>query len=456
MIKDIVIPDIGETVETGVVAGVLVSVGDTVKAEQAIIEVETDKAVVEIPTTYSGKITAITVKPEDEVKIGDVIAKIDTQDVDEQEAPAASEKAKQEPAKKAPAEKSVEQAVEKAEPEKEPQPAEAEPEPVETAPPPQEEKTETPAPAPAESKKADEHHAPAAPSIRRLARELGADINKVPGTGPGGRITQSDVKSYVKTHMISVESGAAMIPAQQLLPDFGKWGEISRNPMTKVRELTAASMAQSWATIPLVTQFDEADITEAETFREKYQEEARKAGTKLTITAILMKIVAAALQRFPRFNASIDVANREIIYKKYYHIAMAVDTERGLVVPVIRDVNKKSIVELAAALTDLGERTRNKKVKPDELEGGTFTISNQGGIGGTNFTPLVYWPQSAILGVSRASTKPRYINDKFEPRIILPLTLSYDHRIIDGADAARFLRWVVEALEHPLLLNLES
>ncbi len=454
MIKDITIPDIGETVETGVVAGILVSVGDTVAADQAIIEVETDKAVVEIPTSYSGKITEITVKADDEVKIGDVIARIDTKDTGEKKPPPESVEDGQEPEKKVPAEKPAEPVAEKPEPKEEPQPVETEPE--ETAPPAQEEKVERPSPAPAESKKADEHHAPAAPSIRRLARELGADINHISGSGPGGRITRDDVKAYVKKLMTGAEAGVVIGGAQPPLPDFSKWGEISRNPMTKVRELTAASMAQSWAHIPLVTQFDEADITEAEKFREKYHDEAEKAGAKLTITAILMKIVAAALQRFPRFNASIDVANKEIIYKKYYHIAMAVDTERGLVVPVIRDVNKKSIVELAVALTDLGERTRNKKVKPDELDGGTFTISNQGSIGGTNFTPLVYWPQSAILGVSRASTKPRYINDKFEPRIILPLTLSYDHRIIDGADAARFLRWVVEALEHPLLLNLES
>jgi pyruvate dehydrogenase E2 component (dihydrolipoamide acetyltransferase) len=431
MIKDITIPDIGETVETGVVAGILVSVGDTVEADQAIIEVETDKAVVEIPTTYSGKITEIIVKPDDEVEIGDVIARIDTEDAGPETPPAKPEEAQEKPKKAAEAEKTADEAP--ASPEKE--------------------QTEPPQ---MEAAKAVEHQAPAAPSIRRLARELGADINHISGSGPGGRITKDDVKAYVKRHMAAIEAGAGIGGAQPPLPDFGKWGEISRNPMTKVRELTAASMTQSWTTIPLVTQFDEADITEAEKFREQYHEEVEKAGAKLTITAILMKIVAAALQRFPRFNASIDVANKEIIYKKYYHIAMAVDTERGLVVPVIRDVNKKSIVELAVALTDLGERTRNKKVKPDELEGGTFTISNQGGIGGTNFTPLVYWPQSAILGISRASTKPRYINDKFEPRIILPLTLSYDHRIIDGADAARFLRWIVEALEHPLLLNLES
>ncbi len=452
MIKDITIPDIGETVETGVVAGILVSVGDTVEVDQAIIEVETDKAVVEIPTKYSGKITEITVKADDEVKIGDIIAKIDTQDEGEEKIPAEPKEVKEKPSEK----EKAEEKPKKKEPEKEAQPAEAEKEPKEETAPPEKEKKEEPEPVKIEAEKAVEHQAPAAPSIRRLARELGADINRVPGSGPGGRITQSDVKAYVKKHMTGVETGGGIIPSQRPLPDFSKWGEISRNPMTKVRELTAVSMAHSWSVIPLVTQFDEADITEAEKFREKYHDEAEKAGARLTITAILMKIVAAALQRFPRFNASIDVANKEIIYKKYYHIAMAVDTERGLVVPVIRDVNKKSIVELAVALTDLGERTRNKKVKPDELEGGTFTISNQGSIGGTNFTPLVYWPQSAILGVSRASTQPRYIDGKFEPRIILPFTLSYDHRIIDGADAARFLRWVVEALEHPLLLNLES
>jgi pyruvate dehydrogenase E2 component (dihydrolipoamide acetyltransferase) len=239
-------------------------------------------------------------------------------------------------------------------------------------------------------------------------------------------------------------------------PDFGRWGNIEREEMSKVRSITAKNMSAAWSAIPHVTQFDKADITELERFRKKYSRIVEDAGGKLTVTAVLLKVIAAALEHFPRFNASIDVGKNEIIYKKYYHIGMAVDTDRGLLVPVIRDVNKKSIVELAVELTELAEKARRKQIRPDDLEGGTFTISNQGSIGGTDFTPIIYWPQVAILGVSKASTLPAYIDGELKPRKILPLSLSYDHRVNDGADAARFLSWVVEALEHPLLLSFET
>jgi pyruvate dehydrogenase E2 component (dihydrolipoamide acetyltransferase) len=306
-------------------------------------------------------------------------------------------------------------------------------------------------------KDSDKRPAPAAPSIRRLARELGVDIHDVSGTGPGKRITEADVKTHVRNRQPgdSMIAGPQAAPETPAMPDFSRWGEVHAEEMETVRLLTARSTAASWATIPHVTQFDETDITAVTGFIEKNAPKVEKAGAKLTVTAIITRVCAEALKRFPRFNASIDVANRRIILKRYVHIGIAADTPRGLLVPVIRDADRMSIVELAKAIGDLAQRARNKKIKPDELEGGTFSISNQGGIGGVGFTPIVLWPQVAILGVSRSAVKPVFVNDRFEPRTILPLSLSYDHRIIDGADAARFLRWICDGLEQPMTLFLD-
>ncbi|HXG68953.1 MAG TPA: 2-oxo acid dehydrogenase subunit E2, partial [Blastocatellia bacterium] len=229
-----------------------------------------------------------------------------------------------------------------------------------------------------------------------------------------------------------------------------------REPMTGIRRKTAENMRNAWLTVPHVTQHDQADITELEQLRKQFGKKAEAAGGKLTVTAIALKVAAAALKAFPQFNASIDQANNEIVYKKYYHIGVAVDTDRGLLVPVIRDVDKKNIVQLAVEMGQLAEKARNKKLTLEEMQGGTFTITNLGGIGGTSFTPIVYAPEVAILGISRSSMQPVFRGDKFEPRLMLPLSLSYDHRLIDGADAARFLRWIAEALEQPFLLALEG
>ncbi|MFH2056979.1 MAG: 2-oxo acid dehydrogenase subunit E2, partial [bacterium] len=418
-------------VETGDVVKVLVKVGDTVAADQGIIELETDKAVVEIPSPKAGKITEILVKEGDEVKPGQVIGKLDSE-------AAAGETAA--PTAKKPEEKAEPQPAVERSSEPEAKPA-AEPKKDSEAKP-------KPSPAPLPPGKA----APAAPSVRRLARELGVAIEQVQGTGPGGRIVAEDLKNYVKRQM-TAERPATTTP-QQPLPDFSKWGRIVREPMTKVRKLTARSMTQAWTTVPHVTQFDEADITLAEEFREQYAKSVESAGGKLTVTAILLKVIAAALKEFPEFNASIDTQAEELILKEYYHIGLAVDTERGLLVPVIRDVDKKGIKELAVELTSLAERARKGKVSIEDLEGGSFTISNQGSIGGTNFTPIVYWPQVAILGVSRSKVQPVWRDDDFDPRTVMPVSLSYDHRIIDGAEAARFLRWVCGALENPFALQL--
>ena len=244
--------------------------------------------------------------------------------------------------------------------------------------------------------------------------------------------------------------------AEPKLPDFAKWGKIERVSMRGVRRKTAEHLAESWNTIPHVTQHDRADITELEQLRARFAPKAEQAGGKMTVTAIALKVCAAALKVFPQFNASIDMEKEEIVYKQYIHIGVAADTDRGLLVPVIRDVDKKNIVELAVELSQLSQKARDKKITLADMEGGTFTITNLGGIGGTAFTPIVNHPEVAILGLSRSRMEPEWIGGKFEPRLILPLSLSYDHRLIDGADAARFLRWVAEAFEQPFLLSVQG
>jgi pyruvate dehydrogenase E2 component (dihydrolipoamide acetyltransferase) len=258
----------------------------------------------------------------------------------------------------------------------------------------------------------------------------------------------------VKAHARRVITGGAGRAASVPLPDFSKWGDIERQPMRAIRRKTAERMAAAWSTVPHVTQFDKADITELEQLRQKYGKRVEAAGGKLTVTAIALKVIAAALRAFPQFNASIDVANEEIIIKKYVHIGVAVDTEAGLLVPVLRDVDHKNITELSVELAELAEKAKARKLTLEEMEGGSFTITNLGGIGGTYFTPIVYAPEVAILGLSRAVTEPVFVNGEFEPRLMMPLSLSYDHRVIDGATAIRFLRWVCESFEQPFVMSL--
>ena len=467
MIEEVKIPEISENVESGTVVSVLVKVGDLIDIDDVLIEFETEKALVDIPSTAKGKITELPAKEGDEMRVGDVIVRVDTEaeSTDEdttepesaaaetEEAPeeeAAEEEAVAEQPKEVPEEKPVKEPVEEdkeADRKKAPQKAADKPEPKVT-----ERKT---AHRPAEG-----GQAPASPSVRRFARELGVDIYQVQASGPEGRITEADVKAYIKQSERPEKKAAAAYAdvgafAEPELPDFSRWGEIETAELDAVRRITAANMATAWHTVPQVTQFDQADITGLQEFIKKNAERVTQEGGKLTVTAVLVKVCAAALKKFERFNASIDPANQRLILKKYVHIGIAADTPRGLLVPVVRDADRKSISRLAAEITDLAERARNKKLKPDEMEGGTFTVSNQGGIGGVAFTPIVFWPQAAILGVSRASIMPRYIGGEFQPRRMLPLSLSFDHRIIDGADAARFLRWVCESLEHPFTMLLD-
>ncbi|MGH9350041.1 MAG: 2-oxo acid dehydrogenase subunit E2, partial [Vicinamibacterales bacterium] len=320
-----------------------------------------------------------------------------------------------------------------------------------------------PAPAVAAPKEARGPAAPAAPSVRRLAREVGVDINDVQGSGPAGRISQDDVKEHARRILSSVgasgaEAGrAAGRPAFATpLPDFSKWGDVERQPMSNIRRKTAEHLSAAWNTIPHVTQGEKADITSLEALRKTYSAEVEAREGKLTVTAILVKVIAAAVKRFPQFNASVDMQAQEIVVKKYINVGVAVDTDRGLLVPVIRNADQKNIMQIAVEVQQAAVKARDRKLTLEDMSGGTISISNLGGIGGTYFTPIVNWPEVAVVGVSRGHTEPVWTGGAFEPRLVLPLSLSYDHRVIDGADAMRFLRWVADALEQPFLLSLQG
>ncbi len=439
------LPELGENIVSGRVASILVHEGQTINADQPLAELETDKAVIEVPAPFAGKVNKILIKEGQEVKIGQTLFLLE------------SETSSDLPAEK---EEDTEVEVEtvstvsaEAEVSEPPQQPEAQ---STTESPSTEVQAEPQTPAPQSPPAPQGEIAPAAPSVRRFAREIGIDINQVPGTGPGGRISIDDVKAYSK--MLNKQRALQAspnfgVPAEPL-PDFEKWGPIERQPMNKIRETTAKHLSYAWSTIPHVTQFDKADITELENLRKQYAKQVELAGGKLTITAILLKIVATALQKFPQFNASIDMLKNEIIFKKYINIGVAVDTDHGLLVPVIKQVDQKSITQLAIELTEISRKARERKLSLEEMQGGNFSISNLGGIGGTGFTPVVNSPEVAILGVSRSEMQPVFKDGQFVPRLMLPLSLSYDHRLIDGADAARFLRWVCQALEQPFLLAL--
>jgi pyruvate dehydrogenase E2 component (dihydrolipoamide acetyltransferase) len=424
---EVVIPEISEGVDEGTVVGVLVAKGEVVEEDQSLVELETDKAVVAIPAPAAGRVTEILVSEGDTVVVGAVFLHLDAEDVSV--GAASAESAVGEPAGEAPT-PSV--------------PAGAADLVVEVPTP------STPAPAAVvEEPAASKRLAPAAPSVRRVARELGVDIDLVHGSGPRGRISVADVRAYAQRPLEAPPTAAP-------LPDFTRWGPVEREPLSKVREVTARAMSQAWRTVPQVTQYDKADITEIEEFRQHHNARRAEGAAKLTMTAILLKVAVVALREFPRFNSSLDWERRELIYKRYHHIGVAVDTPHGLLVPTIRDVDHKGLEQLTNELAEVAARTRERRVRPDELEGGTFTISNLGGIGGTGFSPIVYAPQVAILGVSRASMEPVWRGGEFQPRLVLPLSLTYDHRVIDGADGARFLRWICEALQHPLMMMVKE
>jgi pyruvate dehydrogenase E2 component (dihydrolipoamide acetyltransferase) len=430
MLTDFKLPELGENIKGGTVVKVSVKVGQTIKKDQTVLELETDKASIEVPCPIAGVVQEILVKEGGQAKVGAVIMKIDAGATAPAAAPA------QPKGTPAPATKPMpEQMDEKPAPKPQPQPY-------------------TSAPAKAEQfvPAADLASVPAAPTIRRLARELGIDIAKVPGSGPGGRISKEDVKAYAKQLITSGGGGGGAMVSAQPLPDFARFGEIERKPMNNIRKKTSEHLSHAWQTIPHVTQFDKTDITELEKLRKRFSTPDRK----LTITPFIMKVMASALKTFPQFNTSIDLERNEIIQKKYCNIGVAVDTDRGLLVPVIRDVDKKSIFQIAQELNEISERARTKKTTIEEMTGGCFTLTNLGGIGGTYFTPIVNWPEAAILGISRSQWEPIYVEGQFVPRLMLPLSLSYDHRLIDGADGARFIRWIADAIQQPFLMELDK
>lgn len=452
------IPELGENISSAVIVGVLVKVGDQVSVDQPVLELETDKATIEVPSDVSGVITSLNVSEGDKVTIGQVVFEVNEGSATApaaSAAPAAETVTAPAPAETAPA-VSVDPQAPNAPAAPQVQVAAAPATSAIHAVPPV-----SPAAADAPSHAVVlvenqppmlQNSAPAAPSVRRLAREIGVNVNDIKGTGPGGRISLDDVKAYSKylhenrTQQVVTVAGAAHY---EPLPDFSKYGTIESQPMSNIRLKTAQHLSNAWQTIPHVTQFDKADITELEKFRKSYAKQAEKQGVKLTVTAILVKIITSALKKFPQFNSSVDMANQAIIYKNYFNIGIAVDTDFGLIVPVIKNADRMNVIEISKEMNALAEKARNKKVSVADLQGGCFTITNLGGIGGTAFTPIVNAPEVAILGVSRGAIEPVWIDGKFEPRMMLPFSLSYDHRVIDGADGIRFLRWIIDAIENP-------
>jgi pyruvate dehydrogenase E2 component (dihydrolipoyllysine-residue acetyltransferase) len=445
---DFKLPELGENIEQGELVRLMISPGAKVSEGQPVMELETDKAVVEVPSSVTGVVKDILVKQGEKIKVGQVIFTL------EGGATPQAEKARHAPVEHFSEQTAARLTFQTA--------IQAEGKTEQQALPPDKPQPLPPSfTMPAQlGKVAGSDHGepvPAAPHVRRLARELGLDIHGVKGSGPGGRISEDDVKNYSKSLLASATAAPRGTQfAQPDLPDFTKWGKIERVSIRGVRRKTAEHLWQAWTTIPHVTQQDHADITELEQLRARFAPKAQEAGGKMTVTAIALKVCASALKIFPQFNASLDMAKEEIVYKQYINIGVAVDTDRGLLVPVIREVDKKNIVELATELTQLSVKAREKKLTPEEMQGGTFTITNLGGIGGDGFSPIVNHPEVAILGLSRSSMAPVFINGKFEPRLVLPLSLSYDHRLIDGADAARFLRWIAEAFEQPFLLSVQG
>jgi pyruvate dehydrogenase E2 component (dihydrolipoamide acetyltransferase) len=431
-IKDIIVPDIGDFEGVEVIE-IIVTAGETIGVEDPIVSLESDKAAMEIPSPFAGTVKEIKVSIGDKVSQGDLILTIEASDTDtveesriEDAIPAADEAA---PAAEAPAAAK-------------PAPASA---PAPAAP--------ARRPSPTASMSIDEEgfkKAHASPSVRKFARELGADLSKMSGSGNKGRILKEDVKAWVKQTLAQgSQGGLGVEPMPEI--DFSQFGEIETQELTRINKLTGKFLHRNWVTIPHVTQFDEADITELEKFRKQLNEENAKEGIRVTVLAFLMKALVSALKEFPRFNSSLDHTGENLVLKKYVNIGVAMDTADGLVVPVIRDCDRKSLIELAIELVETSKKARDKKLSPSDMQGGCISISSLGGIGGTSFTPIVNAPEVAILGVSRSSIKPVYVPDadgggEFVPRLMLPLSLSYDHRVIDGADGARFTSYLSTVL----------
>jgi pyruvate dehydrogenase E2 component (dihydrolipoamide acetyltransferase) len=427
--KDVLVPDIGDFKEVEVVE-ILVKPGDTVAKEQSLVSLESDKATMEIPSPEAGVVKEMKVKVGDKVSQGSVLlalepggaAAAETGKVPEEKKPAAKEPEAKVPAGREPEAKPAPSVVTRVEP------------------------------VPSEPKDAVASLPHASPSIRKFARELGVDLARVQGSGPKGRIVQEDVQAYVKGALAGkpVSASAAKGGGLDVLPwpdvDFGKFGPVELKPRSRINKLSAANLHRNWVMIPHVTQTDEADITELEAFRKSNTAETEKQGFKLTMLAFLIKASVTALRQFPDFNASLDKTGENLVLKKYFHIGVAVDTPEGLMVPVVRDADRKGVFDLARELAEISKRARDKKLKAGDMQGGTFSISSLGGIGGSAFTPIINAPEVAILGVSKSVMRPIWNGKEFTPRLILPLSLSYDHRVIDGAMAARFTTYLANVL----------
>ncbi|GAB4171853.1 MAG: dihydrolipoyllysine-residue acetyltransferase [Wenzhouxiangellaceae bacterium] len=455
-IHEVRVPDIGDFDEVPVIE-LLVSVGDRVEPEQSLLTLESDKATMDVPSPVSGVVRELKVAVGDEVSEGTVIALVEVEDAAgagdegarEDHAPAADDAAAQAdehraqaagegPSRPGPADEVQETVSDSGSAHT--QAAEASDR-REALPPP---------PVPFAEMQQDPASLPlASPAVRKLARELGVDLKQVQGSGRNGRITEEDLKSWVKGHLSAAPAGSAtglaLAPAPEI--DFSSFGQVEVKPLSRIQKISGPNLHRNWVTIPHVTQFDEADITEMEAFRKAAQAEAEARGTKMTPLVFLIKAVVGALKHYPKFNTSLSPDGQHLVWKQYYHIGVAVDTPGGLVVPVIRDADQQSLLELAEELTRLSGKAREGKLSRDEMTGGCLTISSLGGIGGTAFTPIINAPEVAILGVSRAQMKPVWNGKKFKPRLMLPLSLSYDHRVIDGADAARFTRHLAYLLE---------
>jgi pyruvate dehydrogenase E2 component (dihydrolipoamide acetyltransferase) len=421
MTKEIFVPDIGDFSGVEVIE-VLVKVGDTINAEDSLITVESEKAAMEIPAPEAGVIKELKIKVGDTVSEGTLLLILEP-------AAAGAEKA-------APV---AEVAIEPAKKESKSVKAPPAPQPAATPSPQRQSPT-------AQIDEVSFSRAYASPAIRKFARELGVDLGKVDGSGRKGRITKEDVQGFVKRALSQPTAGGGLGVAPMPEIDFSQWGEVESKPLSKINKLTGQFLHRNWVTIPHVTQFDEADITDMEAFRKDMAAEYKEQGIRITPLVFMMKAVVSALKKFPRFNSSLDATGENLIMKNYYNIGIAMDTPDGLVVPVIRDVDRKSLVDLASELGEVSVKARDKKLKPSDMQGGCFTISSLGGIGGTMFTPIVNAPEVAILGVSRSKMQPVWNDSAFEPRLMLPLSLSYDHRVIDGADGARFTSFLSRVL----------
>jgi len=428
-VKDILVPDIGDFESVDIIE-VLVSPGDTIAVDDSLVTVESDKASMDIPSSEAGVVKEVKVKVGDKIAEGHLIITLEVSDAPAEVKPAAAPAKEESPApvKEAPKADIPEPSRPAPEPPKQVQPA------------------STPAPVGAHVDTNREVKSHASPSVRKFARELGVDLKLVTGSGPKHRILNDDVQAYVKGELAkprsdSMTAGAGALTTLAMpVIDFTKFGKIESKPLSRIKKLSGANLHRNWVTAPHVTQFDEADITDLEAFRKSMQAEAEKRGVKLTMLAFLIKASVNALKAYPNFNASLSPDGDNLILKSYYNVGFACDTPDGLVVPVVRDVQNKDVLEIAADLMELSGKARERKLKVEEMQGGCFTISSLGGIGGTMFTPIINCPEVAILGVSRSSMQPVYNKDTkgFEPRLMLPLSLSYDHRVIDGADGARF------------------